>query len=81
VKAGSGAGLSLALGLGTSRLLGEDTPGEAANARRLPNFIVILCDDLHYSDVGCFGSTEIPTPQIDRLSAPRRNLGRGPNPS
>jgi arylsulfatase A-like enzyme len=31
-----------------------------------PNIIVILSDDIGYSDIGCFGS-EIKTPNIDRL--------------
>lgn len=33
-----------------------------------PNFIIILCDNLGYGDVGCFGSTIHPTPHIDRLA-------------
>lgn len=33
-----------------------------------PNVIVILTDDMGYSDIGCFGS-EIRTPNIDRLAA------------
>lgn len=33
-----------------------------------PNVIVILTDDMGYSDIGCFGS-EIKTPNIDKLAA------------
>ena len=33
-----------------------------------PNVIVILTDDMGYSDIGCFGA-EINTPNIDRLAA------------
>jgi arylsulfatase len=33
-----------------------------------PNVLLILADDIGYSDVGCFGS-EIATPNIDRLAA------------
>ncbi|KKK22144.1 hypothetical protein AOCH_007523 [Aspergillus ochraceoroseus] len=32
-----------------------------------PNFLVIVADDLGFSDIGCFGS-EIHTPNIDRLA-------------
>jgi len=33
-----------------------------------PNFVVIMADDMGYSDLGCFGS-EISTPNLDRLAA------------
>ncbi|KAK8853047.1 hypothetical protein IAR55_003748 [Kwoniella newhampshirensis] len=33
-----------------------------------PNFLLIVADDLGYSDLGCYGS-EIRTPNIDRLAA------------
>jgi arylsulfatase len=46
------------------------TPADAAPARR-PNILVIVADDLGYSDLGAFGS-EIQTPNIDRLA----NQGR-----
>jgi len=36
--------------------------------RRRPNILVILADDLGFSDIGCYGG-EISTPTLDRLSA------------
>ena len=39
----------------------------AAEAKR-PNILLILADDMGFSDLGCYGS-EIATPNIDRLAA------------
>ena len=40
----------------------------AEAAARKPNIIVILVDDMGWSDISCYGS-EIPTPSLDRLAA------------
>lgn len=40
----------------------------ALYAAEKPNILVILTDDLGYSDLGCYGS-EIETPNLDRLAA------------
>lgn len=41
--------------------------GRAATTAR-PNVVFIFCDDLGYSDVGCYGAKDIKTPNIDRLA-------------
>lgn len=42
--------------------------GTSALSTERPNIIVIMVDDMGFSDIGCYGS-EIPTPHIDALAA------------
>jgi arylsulfatase A-like enzyme len=44
------------------------TPLAAQTARRRPNLLVILADDMGYGDIGCYGSPDVPTPHIDSLA-------------
>ncbi|MDR0611681.1 MAG: sulfatase-like hydrolase/transferase, partial [Planctomycetaceae bacterium] len=37
-------------------------------AAEKPNILLILSDDMGYSDLGCYGG-EIATPQLDQLAA------------
>jgi arylsulfatase A len=39
---------------------------ESSNER--PNMVVILCDDLGYGDLGCYGNPTIRSPHLDRLA-------------
>ena len=41
---------------------------QAGAADKRPNIVVILVDDMGFSDIGCYGS-EIPTPNLDKLAA------------
>lgn len=41
---------------------------DATNLPPKPNILIILADDMGYSDLGCYGG-EIATPNIDRLAA------------
>ncbi len=41
---------------------------ETSNPARSPNIVIILADDMGYSDIGCFGG-EVRTPELDALAA------------
>ncbi len=45
-----------------------------ATAAEKPNFVIIFTDDQGYGDLGCFGSTKIKTPNIDRLAKEGRKF-------
>ena len=59
-------GLGLAACNNTSKS-SDDLKSSDDYAGAKPNIIIILADDMGYSDIGCYGS-EIPTPNIDKLA-------------
>jgi arylsulfatase A-like enzyme len=44
------------------------TPAQGGDAPKRPNILIILADDLGFSDIGCYGA-EIATPNLDKLAA------------
>src|ERR687895_8913 len=43
-------------------------PVAAADPPKTPNIVVVLTDDMGFSDLGCYGG-EIDTPNLDKLAA------------
>ena len=39
-----------------------------SQARRKPNLVVILADDMGYGDIACYGSPDVATPNIDSIA-------------
>jgi arylsulfatase A-like enzyme len=57
------------LGLCSSPILADES-------KRPPNIVIIFTDDQGWGDLSCFGSEEIPTPNIDRLAEEGARLTR-----
>jgi len=53
---------------GAAALVAAGFGPSAIPASRRPNIVLILADDLGFSDVGCYGG-EVQTPNLDRLAA------------
>ena len=59
---------SIKVTLGTGLLIAISLYSNAANNSSKPNIIFILCDDMGYGDLGCYGQKYIQTPNLDRMA-------------
>ncbi len=54
--------------LGTEQQASAETPPvDATKPATRPNIVLIMCDDMGFSDIGCYGG-EVETPNLDRLA-------------
>ncbi len=67
------AGVALAGCTGSPSVAPPSSLPVPPQARRRPNIVLIVSDDIGYTDLGCFGG-EIPTPNLDRLAAGGRRF-------
>ncbi|HYD84060.1 MAG TPA: sulfatase-like hydrolase/transferase, partial [Opitutus sp.] len=49
-------------------LLPRITSADTSPPPHSPNLVVILADDMGYSDLGCYGQTRYTTPRLDQLA-------------
>src|SRR5688572_27251507 len=43
--------------------------GSAQTSSRKPNVVVIYTDDVGWGDIGCYGASQVKTPNLDKLAA------------
>ena len=62
--------MALGVGLGLTKLSHAGTglpPNRLAYSAGKPNILIVIADDMGYSDAGCYGG-EVATPNLDRLA-------------
>ncbi|MHC4123035.1 MAG: sulfatase-like hydrolase/transferase [Planctomycetota bacterium] len=60
--------MKLTIGTALASAVAGCNNGFIAGKKRKPNFIIIFCDDMAYSDIGCFGAKGYKTPNIDKMA-------------
>ena len=61
-------GMLKAMGIGAAAIAAPGVLRAAKTTAGKPNIVLIMADDMGYSDIGCYGG-EIRTPNLDRLAA------------
>ncbi|HUT88551.1 MAG TPA: sulfatase-like hydrolase/transferase, partial [Thermoguttaceae bacterium] len=67
MKASIGGALAMATGSLAAKT-SSSTTGAGAPAPARPNIVFIVADDCTYNVLGCYGGTDVKTPNIDRLA-------------
>ena len=62
--------------LGVLSIFDGLNPLHADDHKPRPNFVVMLADDMTYTDLGCFGNSDVQTPNLDRLASQGMKLTR-----
>jgi len=60
---------TVGLGAGAIAMPGGVSFARPIASKRPPNILLIVSDDQGYRDLGCYGSTEVKTPNFDQLAA------------
>ena len=55
--------------LGCGLMTASAIPAQEVLQAQRPNIIYIMCDDLGYADIGCYGQQYISTPNLDRMAS------------
>src|SRR5690606_23032412 len=45
-------------------------------AQKKPNMVIFIADDLNQQDIGCYGNTDVKTPNMDMLAAEGMRFNR-----
>ena len=57
------------MGIGVASLALQGYAGTPARSADKPNIIFIIVDDMGWADLGCYGSRQIKTPNIDKMAS------------